>query len=59
MSNYVYGKTDNDPIIELVACFDLIRMFIPNETNHPSCLKFRQDAKRLIKEINLKIMNEQ
>lgn len=48
---YKYGEVGNDPLIELVVCFQLIRMFIPNELNHPTCQKFIKDGKRLVKEI--------
>lgn len=50
-TQYIYGKKGNNPVVELVACFNLIRIFVPNDLNHPTCLKLQQDAKRLIKEI--------
>lgn len=49
---YQYGNPNNNPVLELAVCFELMRPFIlSDDTKHPSCQKLIADAKKLIQQI--------
>lgn len=45
---YIHGREGNDPIVSLAVCLDLIKMYVPDEVQHPACQREIKRAEELL-----------